>query len=232
MEALNTYADARAPVAPAASGVVADDPNQRQRFFVELAPDETTIVSWKALVQEANNGVVADDSSNEKEELDVAILVEPRGFTPSFPFYVPSYNWFAPTLRHVEEEDNIQVEKSRIKEGGSIVKRDIVRHMCDKEKSSISLEVLIKTMRKVIMDSVTSGALPKLHDLKSAQHDLPSRSSMNKMVSPTVLLDTSTESSSSADSSATTSLLASSTSAFHETIVVSAGASSTKKRCL
>ncbi|XP_017238284.1 uncharacterized protein LOC108211250 isoform X1 [Daucus carota subsp. sativus] len=156
MEALNTYADARAPVAPAASGVVADDPNQRQRFFVELAPDETTIVSWKALVQEANNGVVADDSSNEKEEL----------------------------------EDNIQVEKSRIKEGGSIVKRDIVRHMCDKEKSSISLEVLIKTMRKVIMDSVTSGALPKLHDLKSAQHDLPSRSSMNKMVSPTVSSET------------------------------------------
>ena len=69
MEALNTFADARAPVAPPASGVVADAPNQRQRFFVELAPAETTIVSWKTLVQEANNGVVADDSSNEKEEL-------------------------------------------------------------------------------------------------------------------------------------------------------------------
>ena len=72
MEALNTFADARAPVAPPASGVVAADPNQRRRFFIELAPAKTTIVSWKALVQDANSDVVFDESAEDEDSVEVS----------------------------------------------------------------------------------------------------------------------------------------------------------------
>ncbi|KAK1393042.1 hypothetical protein POM88_012098 [Heracleum sosnowskyi] len=63
MDSLDTYDAARLPVPAAVSRVVAGDPNQRQRFYVELVPGETTLVSWKELVQEANNEVVSVDSS-------------------------------------------------------------------------------------------------------------------------------------------------------------------------
>lgn len=64
MEALDTYAAARPPVPASAFGVVGDA-KQRLRFKVELTPNETTIVSWKKMVQVANNEVVSDDSSDE-----------------------------------------------------------------------------------------------------------------------------------------------------------------------
>lgn len=73
MEALDSYDSARLPVAPPASGIVAGDPNQRQRLYVELAPGETTIVSWKELVQEANNEVVSVDSAEVEDSVGVSI---------------------------------------------------------------------------------------------------------------------------------------------------------------
>lgn len=64
MEALDSYDTARLPVAARAYGVVSGDSNQRQRFYIELVPGETTIVSWKELVREANNEVVSVKSSD------------------------------------------------------------------------------------------------------------------------------------------------------------------------
>lgn len=64
MEALDTYDDACLPVPAPASGVVAGDPNQRQRFYVELAPGETTVVSWRELVREAKKGAVSVNSAD------------------------------------------------------------------------------------------------------------------------------------------------------------------------
>lgn len=64
MDALDTYDVACLHVAALVSGVVAGNPNQTQRFYVELAPGETTVVSWKALVYEANNEVVSADFSD------------------------------------------------------------------------------------------------------------------------------------------------------------------------
>lgn len=53
-----------APAVAAGSVVVAGDPKQRQRFYVELTPGETTIVSWKRLVQQADSEVVSDESAD------------------------------------------------------------------------------------------------------------------------------------------------------------------------
>ncbi|XP_074375334.1 uncharacterized protein LOC141717123 isoform X2 [Apium graveolens] len=81
MEALDTYDDARLPVPTPASRVISGDPNKRQRFYVELTPGETTIVSWKELVREANNKEVFVDSlgkalvkedSNEVVDVDLS----------------------------------------------------------------------------------------------------------------------------------------------------------------
>ncbi|KAK1393044.1 hypothetical protein POM88_012100 [Heracleum sosnowskyi] len=145
MEALDTYDAARLPVAPPASGVVAGDPKQRQRFYVELAPGATTLVSWKELVREANNQVVSVDSTDKALVQEDTNQVESPDSSDKYPV-----------------EEYVQVEKSRIDESCSIVKRDKVQH-----KTETSLQ-----------------------EEKSAQHDLQSRSSMSMKISPTLSAET------------------------------------------
>ncbi|XP_074357213.1 uncharacterized protein LOC141696951 [Apium graveolens] len=121
MEALDTYDNARLPVAAPASRVIAGDPNQRQRFYVELVPGETTVVSWKELVREANNETVSIDSSDKNSVQRDNKEVVAVGSSDKAVVQEPSNALVSADSPEKDPEEYIQVVKSRIEESCSIV---------------------------------------------------------------------------------------------------------------